>query len=105
MSLTIYDYDFKNFGRPYFYDKMKEVESLVDMGDHFRFWIPNTDLYIFLTFSSFVWVKYSDGENPILLCFEDVIELAPKEVVQNLMFHIDIFKHERRIEKKYRKEK
>ena len=99
MSLTIYDYDYKSFGRPYFYKKLKELECLVDMGDDFRFQLKGTNLYIYLTYSSFLWVLYPEGEDPKIINFEDVLEMVDGEIAEGLVYHIDIFKQERKIRK------
>lgn len=99
MSLTIYDYDYKSFGRPYFYSKMKELDFLIDMGDDFRFRLKETDFYIYLTYSSFLWVLYPGTEDPKIIKFEDVLEMVSGEVAESLIYHMDIFKQERKIRK------
>lgn len=100
MPVTIYDYDFKSLDSPLFYKKIKELGFLVDLGDHFRFRLPDTDYYIFLTFCSFVWVYYPHNGEPEILGLEEVLERLPEAKAEEILFHLDIFKQEKHRNKK-----
>jgi hypothetical protein len=100
MPLTVYDYDFRVMSEPRYYSILKPLDFLIDMNDHFRFSVPDTDLYIYLTFSSFFWVVYPTNGEPKLLTFEEVLDLAPEDVVTKIIFNLDIFKCEKNFQNK-----
>jgi hypothetical protein len=95
MALTIYDYNLRYVDAPLFYEKIRELNCLQDLGDKFRFRLPDTDYYIFLTFSSFVWVYYPHDQEPELLSFEMLLDRLPAEKIEMLIYHLDIFKNEK----------
>lgn len=99
MPVTIYDYDFRNLDCPLFYNKIRDLNLLIDLGDQFRFRLPETDYYIFLTFSSFVWVYYPNDGDPEILEVEDVIERLPENKVIDILFNLDLFVNSRKIRK------
>ena len=94
MPVTIYDYDFEAIDVPRFYKVLKDLKFLVDLGDHFRFQVPNTDYYIFLTFCSFAWVYYPKDKEPEILSLEEILERIPSNNVDDILFNLDIFKQE-----------
>ena len=96
MALTIYDHHTNYLDAPLFYQKIRELNCLEDMGDKFRFRLPGTDYYIFLTFSSFVWVYYPENQEPELLTFEKVLDRLPDDKIEILIYHLDVFKHEKK---------
>lgn len=95
MALTIYDYEFKFIDSPIFYEKLRELGFLLDLGDKLTFRLPDTDYYIFLTISSFVWVYYPEGSEPELISLEEILERLPGDKVNDILFHLDIFRQEK----------
>ena len=96
MSLTIYDHDLQYSDAPLFYNIIRELNCLEDLGDKLRFRLPNTDYYLFLTFSSFVWVYYPENQDPELLTFEKLLDRLPADKIEILIYHLDIFRHEKK---------
>jgi hypothetical protein len=96
MALTIYDHHLSYPDAPLFYEKIRELNCLEDMGDKFRFRVPDTDYYLFLTFSSFVWVYYPNNNEPELLNFEMLLDRLPTDKIELLIYHLDVFKHEKK---------
>lgn len=99
MPITIYDYDFKNLDLPLFYNRIKDLNILIDLGDQFRFRLPDTDYYIFLTFSSFVWVYYPESGEPEILDVEEILDRLPENKVIDILFNLDLFVCSRKIRK------
>lgn len=99
MSLVIYDCDLMWHQSPLYYKKFKELDFLIDMDDNLRFRLLDTDFYIYLTFSSFLWVLYGSNDDPVLLKLEDVMDKAPDYAIEKIIFHLDLFKNEKRIGK------
>jgi hypothetical protein len=96
MALTIYDHHVAYLDAPLFYHEIRGLNCLEDMGDGLRFRLPDTDYYLFLTFSSFVWVYYPQDQEPELLTFEKMLDRLPDEKIETLIYHLDIFRHEKK---------
>jgi hypothetical protein len=95
MALTIYDHHVPYLDAPLFYNEIRGLNCLEDMGDGLRFRLPDTDYYLFLTFSSFVWVYYPENQEPELLTFEKVLDRLPEDKIEILIYHLDVFRYEK----------
>jgi hypothetical protein len=96
MPITIYDYTLEDLYVPLFYKKIKDMGFLVDLGDQFRFQLPDTHYYIFLTLTSFAWVYYPPDGEPELVGLEDLLDNLPEGKKEPLLYHLDILKNEKK---------
>lgn len=90
-------YDMSSFYIPdLYYEILEKVDFLKDLKDNSTFLVPNTDIYLLVSYGGCVWYELASDDNACgkEISLEDVIDKIPEELQTKFLFHLDVFTKE-----------